>query len=227
MVSVFKKNNKQEVKNYRPIPLLPVSSKIFERLLYDNMFKFFTEISLISQNQSGFKPGDSCINKLLSNTYQIYKSFDDGHEVCSVFLDMTKAFDKVWHKRLISKLKQNGILGNLLSTLTDFLKLRKQRVVLIGQLSSWSNIESGVPQGSTLDPLLFLIYINDLSKGLTTNVRLFADDVSLFSVVDNNNLSATNLNSDLSKINAWVSQWKMTFNPDPNKKCKRLFFLVK
>ena len=86
-----KKNSKQEVKNYSPISLLPVSSKIFERLLYDSMFKCFTENSLVSQNQSGFKPGDSCTNQLLSITHQIYKSFDDGHEVRSVFLDMSKA----------------------------------------------------------------------------------------------------------------------------------------
>ena len=181
------------------------------------MFKFFTENNLISQNQSGFKPGDSCTNQLLSITHQIYKSFDDGHEVLSVFLDMSKAFDKVWHKGLIFKLKQNGISGNLLSTLTDFLKLRKQRVVLNGQLSSWSNIETGVPQGSILGPLLFLVYINGLSGGLTTNARLFADDVSLFSVV-------TNLNNDLSKINAWTNQWKLIFNPDPRKQAQEVIF---
>ena len=102
----------------------------------------------------------------------------------------------------ILKLKQNGISGNPLSTLTDFLKLRKQRVVLNGQLSSPSNIETGIPHGSILGPLLFFIYINDLIDGLTTSARFFADDVSLFSVVDNINLSATNLNNDLSKINA-------------------------
>ena len=100
------------------------------------------------------------------------------------------------------------ISGNLLSTLTDFLKLRKKRVVLNGQLSSWSNIELGVPKGSILGSLLFLIYINDLSESLTTNVKLFADDVSLFSVVDDINLSAINLNGDLSKINTCASQWK-------------------
>ena len=125
VVPVFKKKNKQELKNYRPISLLLVSGKIFERLLYDSMFKFFTENNLISQNQSGFKPGDSCTNKLLSITHQTHKSFDNVHEVLSVFLDMSKAFDKVWHMGLIFKLKQNGISGNLLSTLTDFLKLRK------------------------------------------------------------------------------------------------------
>ena len=200
--SCLQKSNKQEVKNYRPIYLLPVSSKIFERLLYDSMLTFFTENSLISQNQSGFKPGDSCTNQLLSITHRIYKYFDDGHEVRSVFLDISEAFDKVWHKGLIFKLKQNGISGNLLSTLADFLNFRKQRVVLNGQLSSWSNIESGVPQGSVLGPFSFLIFLNDLPEVLTANVRLFADDVSLFSVIENINLSATNLNSDLSKINA-------------------------
>ena len=102
------------------------------------------------------------------------------------------AFDKAWYKGLIFKLKQNGISGNLLSTLTYFLKLRKQRVALNGQLSSWSNNKTGVPQGSILSPLLFLIYINNLSDGLTTNARLFADGVSLFSVVDSINVSATN-----------------------------------
>ena len=100
------------------------------------MFKFFTKNSLISQNQLEFKPGDSCTNQLLSITHQIYKSFDNSHEVRSVFLDMSKTFDKEWHKCLIFKLKQNGMSGNLLSTLNDFLRLRKQRVVLNGQLSS-------------------------------------------------------------------------------------------
>ena len=91
------------------------------------MFTFFTENSLISQNQSSFKPGDSCTNQLLSITHQIYKSFDGGEEVRSV----SKTFDEVWHKDLIFKLKQNGISDNLLGTLTDFLKLRKQRLVFM------------------------------------------------------------------------------------------------
>ena len=156
------------------------------------------------QNQSGFKPGDSCTNLLLSITHQIYKFFDDGHEVRSVLLDMSKAFDKVWHKGLIFELKHNGMSGNLLSTLTDFLKLSEQRVMFNGQLSSWSNTEIGIPQGSILDPLLSLIYVSDLSDDLTTNAMLFADDVSLFSESNNINMSATNLNSDLRKINSWT-----------------------
>ena len=139
--SCLQKNTKQELKNYRPIYLLLVSSKIFERLFYDSMFKFFTENNLICRNQSAFKPSRSCINQLLSITHQIYKSFDDGHEVWSVFLDISKDCDKVWHKDLIFQLKENNISGNLLSTLTDIVKFGKERVVLNCQLSSWSNIE--------------------------------------------------------------------------------------
>ena len=100
-----------------------------------------------------------------------------------MFLDISKGFDKVWHQGLLHKLKQNGISGNLIETLTDFLKDRKQRVVLNERNSSRANIKAGVPQGSILGPLLFLIYINDLPDNLSTNVKLFADDTSLFSVV--------------------------------------------
>ena len=102
-------------------------------------------------------------------TYEIYKSFDDEYEVRGVFLDISKAFDRVWHKGLIYKLKQNGILGKLLNLIIDFLSNRKQRVVLNGKYPSWTNIEAGVPQGSILEPLFFLIYINDLSDNLITN----------------------------------------------------------
>ena len=194
------------------------------RLLYDRMFEFFTENNLISDNQSGFKPGDSCINQLLSITHEIYQSFDDNLEVRAVFLDISKAFDKVWHKGLIYKLKQNGISGNILNTIIDFLSFRKQRVVLNGQVSHWTSIEAGVPQGSILGPLLFLIYINDLSDDLSTNAKLFAGDTSLFSVVRDINTSAAHLNNDLRKISNGPFQWKMRFNPDPSKQVQEVNF---
>ena len=145
------------------------------------MYEFFTENNLISPNQSGFKPGDSCINQLLSITHEIYKSFDDGL-FRGIFFDISKAFDKVWHKGLLH-IKQNGISGKLFDIITDFLNFRKQRVILNGQYSLWTSIEAGAPQGLILGPLLFLIYINDLSDYLTTNVKLFSDDTSLFSKV--------------------------------------------
>ena len=124
--------------------------------------------------------GNTCINQFLAITHKIYKSFDACLDIRAMFLDISKAFDKVWHQGLLYKLKQNGISGNLLETLADFLNDRKQRVVLNGQNSSWANIEAGVPQGSILGPLLFLIYINDLPDNLSTNVKLFLDYTSPF-----------------------------------------------
>ena len=121
-------------------------------------------------------------------------------------------------------MKQNGISGNLLNIITDFLYQRKQRVVLNGQHSSWTNVQAGVPQGSILGPLFFLIYINDLSDGLNSNPKLFADDTSLFSVVQNINSTANDLNSDLIKISDWAFQWKMRFNPDPKKQAQEVIF---
>ena len=121
-----------------------------------------------------------------------YKSFDEGFEVRGVFLDISKAFDRVWHDGLIFKLQENGISGKLLLLLKDFLKSSKQRVVLNGQHSSWKDVTAGVPQRSILG-LLFLVYINDLSNGLKSNPKLFADDTSLFSVIHDVNSSQIDL----------------------------------
>ena len=101
---------------------------------------------------------------------------------------------------------------------------RKQRVVLNGQSSSWTNVKAGVPQGSILGPLLFLIYINDLADGLSSNTKLFADDTSLFSVIHDSVITTLELNSDLSRIKQWAFQWKMSFNPDPNKQAQEVIF---
>ena len=133
---VFKKGNKQLLKNYRPISLFPIIGKIFERLLCNKIFDFFIRNNLISQNQSGFRPGDSCINQLLVVTNKIYKSFDACLDIRVVFLDIAKAFNKVWHEGLLYKLKQNSISGDLQETLTEFLKYQKQKFVLNGKNSS-------------------------------------------------------------------------------------------
>ena len=175
-------------------------------------------------SQSGFRPGDSCILQLLSITHEIYKSFDCNLETRGIFLDISKAFDRVWHQGLLFKLKSNGIDGPFFDLIKDYLLNRKQRVVLNGQTSDWADVKAGVPQGSILGPLLFLVYINDLPEGLKNNAKLFADDTSIFSVVNDINVSCNQLNSDLSLINKWAFQWKMLFNPDPNKSATEVVF---
>ena len=169
---IHKKESKQLVKNYRPVSLLQICGKIFYRLIYNEVYPYLIDCNLISSHQSGFKGGDSCIHKLLSITHEIYKFFDEGFEIGGVFLDISEAFDRVWHDVLIFKLQENGISDELLLLLKYFLKSRKQRVVLKGQHSSWRDVSAGVPQGSILGPLFYLVCINDLSNGLKSNQKL-------------------------------------------------------
>ena len=126
--------------------------------------------------------------------------------------------------RIVSAETQNGISGKLLSLLSEFLKNRKQRVTLNGQVSLWTDVNAGVPQGSILGPLLFFIYTSDLADGLSSNAKLFADDTSLFLVVHDVDISANELNNYLFQINKWAFQWKMGFNPDPSIKTQEIIF---
>ena len=135
-----------------------------------------------------------------------------GIEVRGIFLDISKAFGKVWHEGLILKLHKNGICGEMINILEDFLSGRNQRAVLNSQGSSWAVIRAGVEQGSILGPLLFLIYINDLSNDIKSKCKLFADDTSLFSVVHDIDPSSNYRNHDLVKISEWAFQWKLKYN---------------
>ena len=127
----------------------------------------------------------------------------------AVFLDLSKAFDRVWHEGLLYKLECNSITGNLLALIRDYLANRKQRVVLNGKSSEWATISAGVPQGSVLGPLFFLVYINDLVDNVNCDIKMFADDTSLFSRVDDPVRSALKLNEDLDTVKLWALQWKM------------------
>ena len=141
-----------------------------------------------------------------------------------IFLDISKAFYKVWYESLVFKSKTYGVGSNLLKLLKNHLTDRQQRVVLNGGTSSWQNINAGVPQGSVLGPFLFSIFINDLPDRLTSVCEIFGHDTSLFSkVIGKNNLSSQ-VNSDLAKISKWAFQWKMLFNPDPNKQAIEVYF---
>ena len=180
------------------------------------MLKYFLDNNLVSPKQSGFRPGDSCINQLLSITHHIFTSFDNGLEVRGVFLDISKAFDKVWHAGLTHKWDKRQVI--------DFLKNRQQRVVLNGQLSSWTMVNAQVSQGSILRPLLILIYINDLANGLQSNAKLFADDTSLSSTVQDITTNTVSIDNDLKIISEWTVQWTMNFSPDRSKQAQDLLF---
>ena len=141
-----------------------------------------------------------------------------------MFLDISKAFDKVWHDGLLFQLKNYGISGFLFTIIKDFLANRQQRVVLNGKSSCWSSITAGVPQGSVLGPLFFLTYINDLVDNISSEAKLFADDTSLFTVVYDVDIAANKLNSDLEIISTWAFQWKMQFNLDKTSRRYRSYF---
>ena len=132
------------------------------------------------------------------------------------FLERVVNSDRVWHSGLIHKLKAAGVTGNLLQWFTSYLENRKQRVVLSGVKSIWNYIKAGVPQGSILGPLLFLLYINDIVTEIRSNIRLFADDTSLYIIVDNPDAAAEILNTDLNKISKWAKSWLVKFNPNKN-----------
>ncbi len=132
-------------------------------------------------------------------------------DVRSVYLHISKAFDRVWHEGLLFKLRNFYLIGS-------FLRDRQQRTVLNGQCSNWGDILAGVPQGSILGPLFFLVYINDLTADLKCNVKLFADDTSLFTIIEEPNVAAEDMNHDLELINQWAHDWRMSFNPDRKNK---------
>ena len=220
MTPVFKKGDKQLIKNYRPISLLPICGKILEKIIFNNLYSYLHANNL-TKNQSGFRPGDSTTNQLLYLLDEIHHAFHStkSFEVRAVFLDISKAFDKVWHDGLIFKLEQNGISGNILKLFQNYLSNRKQRVVLNGSYSDLSSVESGVPQCSVLAPLLFLVCINDLERNIKSNVKFFADD--------NPELSANDLNHDLGVIHQWAYQCKLEFNPDATKQATEVLFSCK
>ena len=157
IIPVHKKSSKQDVSNYRPISLLPIFGKIFEKIIYNNLYSYLLQNKILNNSQSGFRTGDSCVNQLIAITHEIYKDFagNPSLETRGVFLDISKAFDKVWHEGLLFKLKQYGVEGSMYGIIKNYLNNRYQRVLLNGTQSSWIKISAGVPQGSVLGPLLF------------------------------------------------------------------------
>ena len=187
--------------------------KTFEKAIFKHVHNFLLDNQIITPLQSGFTRGDSTVNQLLDIYNTFCRALDEGKEVRAVFCDISKAFDRVWHRGLIAKLKHYGIDGPLLAWFESYLTNRRQRVVLPNGNSDWKEIKAGVPQGCILGPLLFIIYINDIVKENQSLIRIFADDTTLYMIVDRPDLAAQTLNNDLQRISVWSELWLVNFNP--------------
>ena len=208
---IHKKEDIRDVRNYRPISLLSLVSKLLERVIHIHVSEFVH--SSLNEQQHGFRKRRSCTTQLLGVFHDVGKALDCGKEADLINLDFSKAFDSVLHKKLIYKLKLHGISGSLLNWFTDHLNERRQRAVVNGVASSYLKATSGVPQGSILGPLLFLIYSNDLPDAANHSVvPMFADDSKCYREIAKP-LDRNQLQADLNSLHEWSYTWELDFNP--------------
>ena len=222
ITAIYKKSGqKSDKSNYRPISLLPTLSKVFESVIHQRLLNHLTLNNLISERQAAYMKGDSTISQLIYLVHTIRNAWGQGSIAHSVFLDMSSAFDKLWHKGLLAKLLQIRVEDTAFNLFQSYLSNRKQVVVVEGTKSETLDVEAGVPQGSRLGPLLFIIFINDLTNDLESEITIFADDTTLLATGKDPNITAQILNRDLIKISEWAARWKVTFNA---KKSKDMIF---
>ena len=218
VTAVFKKGNRHLALNYRPRSLTSVSCKLLESIIRDGVVDHMTKNKIFSRDQHGFIKGRSCMTQLIEVLNQWTNILDSGGSIDVAYLDIMKAFDTVPHERLLVKLSSYGIVGKTLEWIKSFLTSRRQRVVVNGEVSDWSDVTSGVPQGSVLGPILFLCYINDLPLVIQNKVKVFAGDTKIYSEVDSVE-DCRNLQKDLHQISDWSKRWDLKFHPQ---KCKIL-----
>ena len=217
---IHKKGSKSPPEHYRPISLTSIAGKVMESIIRDEIVDHLSTAKLINGTQHGFMKNKSCATNLLEFLERITSEHDRGNATDIIYLDFSKAFDKVPKKRLIIALKAHGINGPLLQWIENWLTNRKQRVVLNGSFSEWLDVLSGVPQGSVLGPLLFLIYINsiDAAAGDISILAKFADDTKIGQVILSQQDQVT-LQTCLNNLMHWAEKWGMEFNIT---KCKVL-----
>ena len=214
VIPLFKSGDKSLPSNYRPVSLLSCVSKLLEKIVFKNIFNHLHENKLLYKYQSGFIPGYSTTHQLIELYNKILLALNDKLVTSITFADISKAFDTVWIKALLYKLEKYGIKGDLLCWLKSYLCSRSQKVVLKDSLSKFGKLNAGVPQGSVLGPLLFLIYINDIADGFSGFGRLFADDTSIGHTAPNESILKNLISTDLVYLNAWSNRWLVKFNPN-------------
>lgn len=216
VIPIFKSGERDKCSNYRPVSLTSQISKVMEGIIRDAIGDYMGRFDMIKDSQHGFVKGKSCLTNLLEFMEMVEEGVDNGERVDVVYLDFQKAFDKVPHKRLIMKIEALGVPSEIVQWIRDWLTNRRQRVVIKGEYSDWSVVKSGVPQGSVLGPLLFVIYVNDMDEGLSNKMLKFADDAKVVGKVSTQE-GIDDMRRDLVKLNDWSHKWQMTFNIE---KCK-------
>ncbi len=213
IIPIYKSKDKQLLNNYRPISLLPTTSKILEKVVHKRLYKFINSQSLFYKSQYGFRPNHSTIHAVNEFTDDVITSFENKHNTLGVFLDLSKAFDTIDHKILIRKLEWNGIRGRALEWFKSYLSNRKQYVQYRNSKSTTLTMSCGVPQGSVLGPLLFIIYTNDLPNSLSrSKAILFADDTTIYLSSDDITTVFDHVNHDLEHLADWFRANKLSLN---------------
>ena len=215
---VFKKGSRHSPSNYRPISLTCLLLKTMERLISKRVSTFLTSHKLLSPFQHGFRQGHSCQTQLLESVHQWAESLNRNSSSHVIFLEFSRAFYSVPHQRLLLKLDRIGIRGQLLRWIEAFLLNRQQRVVIDGHASEWAAATSGVPQGSILGPLRFLICVDDIGSDIASQTRLFADDCTVYREV-NGKTDMQALQTDLNHLYQWSQTWQLSLNLS---KCKAI-----
>ena len=211
--AIFKKGARNRAENYRPISLTSIVCKLMESIIKEHVIHHLIENNLISLKQFGFISGRSTVTQLLHYLDVCIENMLRGGVTDAIYLDFAKAFDTVPHRRLIEKLKAYGIEGDILKWIDAFLSHRSQVVKVNGEESFPALVLSGIPQGSVLGPLLFVIYINDLPDAVKSHIFLFADDTKVFRRIDSVN-DSLQLQRDIDALDDWTSKWLLKFNSD-------------
>lgn len=216
---IYKKGSRSLPENYRPVSLTAIPCKLFEHIVVSKIWEHLNKHGVITSQQHGFRTGLSCETQLIEALHDWTSVMNEGSsQVDAIVLDFSKAFDMVPHQRLLQKLQHYGITGNTKAWIASFLSGRTHQVVVNGSESDTREVTSGVPQGTVVGPLLFLLYINDIEQGLNSTIRLFADDSVIYRKIETIEDSHI-LQQDLFRLQEWADKWQMSFNI---KKCKIL-----